>query len=247
MEKRMIEDVKLKTLAGLPYKLEDVTIYPVKLIDIAELGSDKYFNYLNVLALDVNDLQGNDLQANELELTNFMLFALRCAENKEMKDTVKDLFKFFFKVNDYIFNDQNLEFILDNGSVINNSNFEGIKKIVFLQNGINLDKKKKKDVKPQNDKAAEIAEKIKKSKEKINKSKNNADVDLNYHDLVSAYCAYDKSVNIFDVWQMNVYQFNDQFRRLRMIEEHDISIQSLMHGAKKEKIKVKNWICKIND
>lgn len=49
-------------------------------------------------------------------------------------------------------------------------------------------------------------------------------------------------LNLFNIWNLNYYAFNDQLQRLRMIEDYDIGIKSLMAGADSKKVKLKYWI-----
>ena len=50
------------------------------------------------------------------------------------------------------------------------------------------------------------------------------------------------SLNIVDVWQLSYYTFNDQFRRMRLLEQYSAGLQSIMAGADPKKIKLKDWI-----
>ena len=39
-----------------------------------------------------------------------------------------------------------------------------------------------------------------------------------------------------------MYQFNNQFNRMQMIEDYDINIRSLLAGADSKKIQLKHYI-----
>ena len=47
------------------------------------------------------------------------------------------------------------------------------------------------------------------------------------------------------VMDYDLYQFNDQFNRLKIIDDYEVSVQALLHGAKKENVNLTHWITKI--
>ena len=40
-------------------------------------------------------------------------------------------------------------------------------------------------------------------------------------------------------------EFNDQFNRLKIMEDYEVNVQALLHGAKKEDVNLTHWITKI--
>ena len=47
------------------------------------------------------------------------------------------------------------------------------------------------------------------------------------------------------VMDYDLYQFNDQFNRLKIMDDYEVSVQALLHGAKKENVNLTHWITKI--
>ena len=43
----------------------------------------------------------------------------------------------------------------------------------------------------------------------------------------------------------DIYQFNDQFNRLKIMDDYEVNVQALLHGAKKENVNLTHWITKI--
>ena len=78
-----------------------------------------------------------------------------------------------------------------------------------------------------------IAEAKAKIKKQLNKENLNDD-DITLKDLVSVLTAKHPSLNLLNVWDVNIYQFNDQFKRMQLIENYDIGIRSLLAGANKK-------------
>ena len=93
-----------------------------------------------------------------------------------------------------------------------------------------------------------MLEKRRKARERLNKAKNN-DSDgerLTLDDLVSIVCANGNGINIFNVWDLSFYAFNDQFNRMKMFDDYQISVQSLLAGADPNEIELKHWMSKIS-
>ena len=52
-------------------------------------------------------------------------------------------------------------------------------------------------------------------------------------------------MTMHDIMQYDLYQFNDQFNRLKIMDDYEVSVQALLHGAKKEDVNLTHWITKI--
>ena len=64
-------------------------------------------------------------------------------------------------------------------------------------------------------------------------------------DLISIFAEAEK-MPPQDVYRnYDVYQFNDQFNRLKIMDEYHVNIQALIAGAKSEDVKLQHWISKI--
>jgi hypothetical protein len=109
-----------------------------------------------------------------------------------------------------------------------------------LQNCIS----KKDEIKTANAKAEEIKNKILKGQQLLNKKMG---LDVSFGDLVSVLAANGNNLNIINIWDLTMYQFNNQFARMQMIEDYDLNIRSLLAGAKKEDIQLKHYIRKIQE
>ena len=270
------EYLELTSLAGLPIKVDGIgKVYPIKLFDIAEITEYKYNQYLNVLCINVDDLNLDkeieyELKKNDISSFSLILHLYNQDETGEFFKIFKDALKFFLK-QEVIFvpylgtffigenedlesilkdvkNEKDLkkiENILDENNFINEKKYDNFKEVLILQNCI--EKKNIKDEKYANEKAREIAEKIKLAKEKINKIKSKQGETLSLFDLISAFSGNSKSTNIINVWDMTIFQFNDQFKRMQMIEEYDINIRSLLAGADSNKVNLEHWIRKIKN
>ena len=68
--------------------------------------------------------------------------------------------------------------------------------------------------------------------------------DITISDLVSIM-ANGLGMTMHDIMQYDLYQFNDQFNRLKIMDDYEVSVQALLHGAKKEDVNLTHWITKI--
>ena len=239
----MSELLHSKLLANIPIEIHGLgKIHSPKLKDIANIGEDIYNQYLSILLFDIRHLK-NDINPKDFEelekLHPLETISLKAYYDENFKDLFLEALSFFFyeKANYY-----NGVFYFDENRVFNHENFE---QVIYLIKYINLITDKTSEVKYANDKAKEIADKIKAAQEKVNKVKAKQGVALSLFDLISAFAANSYSVNLMTVWDMTVYQFNDQFKRMQLIEEYDINIRSILAGADPKKVTINHWVSKI--
>jgi hypothetical protein len=63
-------------------------------------------------------------------------------------------------------------------------------------------------------------------------------------DLISIY-AEAEHVNLEDIFQYDLYQFNNQFNRMKIFKDYEVNIQALLAGAKSDEIEFQHWLSKI--
>lgn len=241
-----IDDLML--LHGKPILIPEtsINVYPIKLKEISQIGSDKFFFLLGLLCMnptlvDKEFLKDSNFEENEKILLYFITFA---------KQDIKFQLDFcqaisFFTKEKVSFNTEEAYFFVEQEGakeeqIITVSVLEALQYIVSRQNFLSVDKKE--EFKPANDKAAEIIAKRKSGRAKVNELKTKNLEGPNFSDLVSSLAAKGNGLNIFNIWNLNYYAFNDQLKRMGMIEEYDVGIQSLMAGADSKKVKLKYWI-----
>jgi hypothetical protein len=247
MEEKISDlDIELKLLANIPIPIENVGyIYSKTLKEIATLGINTYYSYLNNLCFDIDDLKLEE-NIDKNQIKTFDIIIANCIRDEEYKKLILMGLSLFFNEN-VEFEPQYNVFCLGvetkNIRVIHRDNFDIIKKILRLQHWLK-DSDKESEYNPANAKARELIEKKKLLKQKINKSKNVNNDEITLCDLISIYCANGNGADILKVWDYTLYQFNDQFNRMRMLEDYNIGIQALIHGAE-QKEELKTWMRKI--
>lgn len=224
-----------------------ITIAPIRLKEIGKIGINNFYTYLNILTFDSDSVIEDketfkDIPKNEKD---FLFFIMMCKENKSFRNTVTKALKFFIKKEVLFIEDFNMfNFILKGNDGVDTiipldlNIFEVLQYIIKKQNFIFP---KEEEFKPNSSKAAEIIEKTKKGRKKLMDIKNkNSNVSLG--DLIASLAAKGNGLNILSIWNINYYAFNDQLQRLKMIEEYDMGLKSILAGADSKKVKLEYWI-----
>lgn len=229
---------------GIPAVIEGLcSIYPTTLKDIGRIGTKKFYSYLNFFTLKKEDidefLKENDFKDENLSVFQFHL--INSLLNESYKMELQNAFSFFLHTKEMIIARENEAIILGDikdGCIIKEEEFEAISKIISFQN--NVDNFKAEEMSnPSDSKAAAIIKKIKEGR-KVREKKNKTN--LSFLDLVASLAAKGNGLNAINVWDLTYYAFNDQFKRMQMIEEYESAKSSLLAGANPKKVELKNWL-----
>lgn len=238
-------DEKLKLLAGLPILCEGYgKIKPKKIKEIIEVGYTHYMSHLNLMTITKQDIN----PTLPTELTDFdVLFYL---SDDLVQQNLKETFEFFLDDKVTIYKEDGLLVVGNEESeedvrVIHQGNFDNIRKIIQLQNGLaSVDDVM--DKVNQSDKAREIAERMKKAKDEINKIKRkdgNEEDESDFFDMLSAISSKSQTVSKIDLLDFTMFQIYEEFKRICIIDQYTFNVMALMQGAKN--IKLKHWSSKI--
>ena len=211
--------------------------------EIKKIKFSKYNQYLSILCLEKEHIsQMIEDSFKDKEISTFEYLISASYHDLQARQLILEALSTFFK-QEIIFSEQLLCFFvgdLINEKFIYQDNYEYIKFILRKQNGIQTEEPEK----FANSVAEQMAKKLKEMREKYNKSKNDVQI-YDYSDILSSVSAKHNSINPLNIGNLTVYQTLDQFKRLNMIDKFEINIQSLLHGAKQEDIKLENWFSKI--
>lgn len=233
------ENIKLRTFANKPTIYKDLVIKPKTLSQIIEIGYNEFNQNLNLVCLSKSDVfPGVDFGEYQVTLLECLLHA----NDPELVTLYLNAFSFFL--------DSTLS-IQEGTLAINESRYsfgdlEFLTEIIKIQNNVVV--KQKDNFNPLNNRARKLKERILARQEKIKKLKkgnqgNNED--LSFEDLISICASKCNGINIFNVFDLNYYQFNDQFNRTKIIDDYQVNIQALLHGADSKDIELKHWISKL--
>lgn len=256
-------DLEHKLQRGSILYLDDIPTYKVTLGEMADFDFTKAQNIISLLCMD-DDKAKDYLSDSTEQPSTFLLIVLnilqeqKLIENGEIdKSNLNDLFcitipsflKIFFK-KEVVF-DINYGFIVGNGNryILNATNYDKFRQILKNRNCL-TDINNIEDIEnPDNDMAKKLLEKRKKLREKVKKLKhsNGEDDDLTMADLISIFAEAEHMPlqNVYDFY--DVYQFNNQFNRLKIMDDFHVNIQALLAGAKSDEIKLQHWLSKIQN
>ncbi len=228
-------DLNLKLLRGLPIEVYEIKVYPITLSEIVSVTYEEYNKFLNWLCIDEKTIKQILDITDDISVFEFVLYS--CKANVEYNNLILSALEFFIKEKISLCN---LGFLIKNNKIINQDIFYEIIKIIKLQNCV-TEKEIEEKIKPANERARRMLEQMRKNQEELNKAKKKDS--LNLYDLISIFAAYSENINIFNVWDLTFYQFNDQFNRLKIMKDFDANLQVLMHCSTKDnKVELKHWL-----
>ena len=218
----MMDDLKL--LAGLPINISGIKIYPLKLVEIAEIGEVEFYTMLGTLCFDIGDLENYEQIKTEIaDLKPFDVIYNFCIYDINYSEKILNIFKLFLKQDVYI-DKINGVFYTRDKNIIDRNVFDEIIKVLKVQN--HIQKSKEEEYNPANSKAKEFIEKIKKIKKNAPKSKDNIDL----HSIISGV-TWKSGKNINEIWGLTIYQLFDAYRRLDIVDNYSNIMYGIYSGS----------------
>jgi len=254
-------DLEHKLLRGGVLFLDDIPTYKITLGEMADAGFSKLQNVISILCID--DDKATELLNGVVENpSTFILIMLNILQeqnqiNKGKSDDTSGfmcilipIFLTLFFRKKVVFH-QDYGFIIgddnDKKYVLNNLNYDSFREILKQRNClVDLDGIDEFD-NPDSEMAKKLLEKRRKLHEKLRKSKhiNGDDESLTMADLISIF-AQAEHMSLQEVYDnYDIYQFNNQFNRLKIMDDFHVNIQALLAGAKSEDIKLQHWLSRI--
>lgn len=214
--------------------------------EIKKIKYTKYNQYLAWLCIDQDNIKKMLTKVDNAteNISTFQFLMSGCLYDKHFRQIILNALSVFFK-EEIIFSEESLYFFVgqsEERKIIYDNNYELIKYVLKKQNGLKTEEKTEKFA---NSIAQQMAEKLKQMREKYNKTNNDEENIYDYSDIISSVSAKHPSINPLNIGELTVYQTMNQFQRLNKIDKFEIDIQSLLHGAKSDDIKLDNWFSKI--
>ena len=236
---------KEQFFVGIPTEIGNICkVYPVTVREIATIGAKNFYSYLNLFTLDKEDIdEFLQQQGVEERLTPFQFTLINANEDKQYLENLEKAFKFFLheeQITVLVDNEAIILGDINEGRVLMEEDFNTVCTIIIEQNMVNKSSAEERMNNPSDAKAAQIIKKIKEGR-KI-REKKSSDSNLNFIDLVASLAAKGNGLNAINVWDLTYYAFNDQFKRMQMIEQYDNARQSILAGADPKKVKIEYWL-----
>ena len=255
------EDIEHKLLSGSPIYIGDCPTYKVSLQDMADNGFTKMQNVIALMALDDSSAPKFINGDENIELSTYSVLAIGVLQDLYKKrqgeshddmlyDSVLTFLSLFFR-REVCF-DENDGFVVKNQKgepvfVLNESNYNKFRSVLRCRNCLGDEGEFDGD-NPANDMVAKLLAKRKMLREKVSNSKKaQGNSDLTTADLISIF-AEAEGMPPEDVYRnYDIYQLNNQFSRLRIMDDYHVNVKALLAGAKSEDIKLRHWLSKINN
>lgn len=230
---------------GIPTQIDNICkVYPVTLREIAQVGVKNFYSYLNLFTLEKEDIDAFFKQQGiEEDVTPFQFTLINAVGDEQYLKNLQEAFKFFLHEDKITVLADNEAIVL--GEITENrllmeGNFNAICTIISKQNVTQRESDEEKMNNPSDARAAQIIKKLKEGR-KI-REKKNASSNLSFVDLVASLAAKGNGLNALNVWDLTYYAFNDQFKRMQMIEGYESARQSILAGADPKKVELKYWM-----
>lgn len=220
-------------LANEPLPIRDGLFLHYPNLRSMMINEDSYYEFLNVLLTQKENL-GELFVESELSLLDSILFV--AVQQKDFLEILISALLFFTKK--LFFLDEESYFLYykdEEGEIefiMTDEDWTKLINSLAEFNFISIDKIKEKSKKPQyaNEAARKIAERIEATRREVSKYKKERTEGP--FDKVSEVCAKSQNINIMQVWDLNYYQYNCQFRDLLKIESYDMTSRAMLAGAK---------------
>ncbi len=234
-------DTELRLLGSDPIVAGGVPIQHVSLERIMKFGYNRYHEVLSYLSIGRDGIEKmTDGDVKDVSPAAFLY--VNAASREEFWNILKSGFELFVGQSP-VLNDSDISFTFPEFS-IDEGNFDSVQEMIRVRNGIKPVEEA--DENPSNERARMLLERRRQLREKLAKAKHKESGSLNLADLISIFASAMK-MPISDVMKYDMYQFDDQFARLRIMDDYQMGIQAILHGAKSDDVELKHWMCKIQN
>lgn len=247
-------ELELRFFEGRPISIEpNLEIHKVSFSEInnKELGYIKYNQIINMLCIDEDQIKPYiNVGDTEMDVYSFIVIsAYQSLTNKKDEDesTLMDdiilVLQYIFKA-EVVFDMEYACFFVGEDGVLSQENFQEFQSIIKKRNCLeNIEEDREN---PDNEMARRLLEKRRKTREKLEKAKQGDDEGngLTIVDLISIFAEAER-MYIEDVFKYDIFQFNNQFSRMKIFKDYEVNIQALLAGAKSEDIDMQHWLSKI--
>lgn len=238
---------------------EGLPTYKVTLADMVRFGFTKAQGIINILCMD--DLKAAEYMPENGDITTYhmmvfhILTEIKAINASQIPSHLLEN-TLLFSIPSFLslvfrqkvsFHPDSLSFLIENSSVsIHSDNFDALRTILKERNclaGLNDEG----DEHPADARAKALLEKRRLAREKLKAKKleQGQGDSVTMADLISIF-AEAQHLPLQEVYEnYDIYQFNNQFNRLRIMDDYHINLQMLMAGAKKEDVKLTHYITKI--
>lgn len=218
------DDVELLLLAGLPVPIAGAPDFCAPALKrIAGIGSSRYDRILS--ALLVNKDHSDMFAASGL--TSFEIFYVNCEGNPLFWDLARTGLELLLGSGPRLAATADEVFVGFGESAekrLDNRNFDDFQRLLMYSHQISLAKEA---YKPANAKAQALIERLGRGKDEILGKKEQL---FTLASKISGIAWKSHTVNIFNVFDLNIFQFHDALSRLELVDNYLFTIQGIYAG-----------------
>lgn len=247
MEKQEDLGLEMTLLRGGTVQFERLSIKPLTLGEIQELGLIKYLSLINFTALTKEKLIGKEL----VEVFKPYSFYQVVVNYDELRDTFLEFLRVFVLHDE----DENaIRYVPEIDTIvvrynkvngkINNLNFQGfldfMRKIYYVPK--NQKESEREDI---DDEMAQLLKEFEEAENKVNKENGN---EITIISMIEAICVKHPSINLMNIWNYTMYQFMKTFYRIEQIDSAKNIMTGIYSGCiepKKINLKEYHWAKKL--
>lgn len=238
---------------------EELPTYKITLADMVRFGFAKAQGVIHILCMDDQKAAGYMPEGMNITtygmLTFNMLSEIKAVNSNQIPSgslentllsSIPPFLSMVFRRN-VSFHPETCRFLIENSSsAIHSDNFDSLRTILKERNCLS-DSESGDAGHPADARASALLEKRRLAREKLRAKKlEQGDGDsITLADLISIF-AQAQHLPLQEVYEnYDIYQFNNQFNRLKMKDDYHVGLQMLLAGAKKEDVKLTHYISKI--
>ena len=229
------DDLKLRLLTNkLPLYVDNsLPIYSPKLIDIADIGVQKYQYNLSRCTIDKNSIASElDEGISDYDILLGILF-----HQEDALSGFLDSLYFFTKLN-FTISEQNNDLLFFCGDIsLNRNNYQEFVRLVKFVNCIKNNQPEKE--------LDEFDRRVLEAEKQIAEIESKNGIHVPFKDLVSSVANMgDNNLNILNIWDINIFSFYEQMKRGQLKEAYFIGLKQLLAGADSKDVDLKYYIQK---
>ena len=246
-------------LGGEPISFGTFEIYQPTLDTIRKIGYQRYSQITNLLTISESDLL---VFFDKEKITNFSSNPLEYLYEKSLQEpqfffSLREGFLLYLKKD--LFLDKNKKVfkiivkqevngeLFDSALIIDKELFYQIQEIIRKINFIESEQEDEiiSDNEEMKKKFEASRKKLKLAKAKAKRKDRDDSKKIDFYLFVSALCVFSPSYNLFNVWDLTIYQFYIQFKMNQFKEDYESNVKIALSGMSKKKIDLQYWIKQI--
>lgn len=241
-----MRDISLSLMTGIDIPIEEcqLILHQPTIKEISYIGELRFFTGLQLLTINNKMLYG--VSAELQSIHPFVIFLQILNEDKEKKQTIRDLFALLFQSYKIVITPRSINFLSSNNELIttlDENNFSYFQS--YIQTIFCLNSKDNIEYNPGNEAAQEIANKLYRARQRVAAQKEATDKKT-LSAYISSLAIAVPSMSLMEVINLTLYQLYDLLERYNLYIGWDLNIKCRLAGATDTNNENENWMKNIH-